>query len=175
MMAEIFGQYGHFIVFVHVLSGAIWVGGMMIMMVVVQPIIRRGGVTQGQLLKSNIGEFLLEPKQRIGLSLQNTGRLLKFMGLFIALLFATGLMMAVAFDGHRGVLKSLFLSKEIIWTVMTIIYIVIFFSQKRAWRYFMQGEYKRAKKAIAYLPLLLPLNVVLGVVALWLGVSLRGL
>ena len=175
-MTDFFANNGHFIVFLHVLSAFIWVGGMITMRVIVHPVIARGGVTAHQMLQSDIMSFMLEPKQRFGITLQNTGRLFNFVMPFIILLFATGLMMAIALKGHHGALKSLFLSKEIIWTIMLGIYIYMYVKRHQAWTLFLAGKIPEAKAKMAYIPhILLPLNILLGLVALWMGVSLRGM
>ncbi|HIP13739.1 MAG TPA: hypothetical protein EYG73_13605, partial [Arcobacter sp.] len=108
--------------------------------------------------------------------LQIMGRLFNLVIVFIILLFATGLTMAVAMGGHHGALKTLFLSKEIIWTVMAVNFTFMYIRRAKAWKLFEKGEIKAAKAKMKWMPnVLLPLNIVLGVVALWMGVSLRGL
>jgi len=174
-MTELFNNYGHLIVFLHVLSAFIWVGGMIAIRVAVHPVIQRGGVTAGEMLQNDVMSSMLIPKQRLGITLQITGRLFNLVMLFIAILFVTGLMMAIATGGHHGDLKSLFLSKEIIWTIMTVIYIYMYIKRAKAWKLFSKGDVALAKAQLSLIPnLLLPINIVLGIVALWLGVSLRG-
>lgn len=175
-MTELFGNYGHLIVFLHVLSAFIWVGGMIAIRVAVHPVIQRGGVTAAQMLENDVKSVMLEPKQRLGITLQITGRLFNLVMLFIAILFVTGLMMAIATGGHHGDLKSIFLSKEIIWTIMAVNYTYMYLKRAKAWKLFSKGEVALAKAQMSFIPnLLLPINIVLGIVALWLGVSLRGL
>jgi len=175
-MTEFFNNYGHLIVFLHVLSAFIWVGGMIAIRVAVHPVIQRGGVTAAQMLENDVKSAMLEPKQRLGITLQITGRLFNLVMLFIAILFVTGLMMAIATDGHHGDLKSIFLSKEIIWTIMAVNYTYMYIKRAKAWMLFSKGEVALAKAQMSLIPnLLLPINIVLGIVALWLGVSLRGL
>ena len=175
-MTELFANYGHLFVFVHVLSAFIWVGGMIAMRVAVHPVIFRGGVTAEQMLRSDVMVAMLEPKQRLGITLQTVGRLFNLVMPFIILLFATGLMMAIAMGGHHGDLKTLFLSKEIIWTIMAVNYTYMYVRRAKAWKLFEKGEIKLAKAKMKWMAnVLLPLNIVLGLVALWMGVSLRGL
>jgi len=175
-MTELFGSYGHLIVFLHVLSAFIWVGGMIAIRVAVHPVIQRGGVTAAQMLENDVKSAMLEPKQRLGITLQITGRLFNLVVLFIAILFVTGLMMAIATGGHHGDLKSIFLSKEIIWTFMAVNYTYMYLKRAKAWKFFSKGEVALAKAQMSLIPnLLLPINIVLGIAALWLGVSLRGL
>ena len=175
-MTEFFNNYGHMIIFLHVLSAFIWVGGMIAIRVVVHPVISRGGVTAYQMLQSDVMEGMLVPKQRLGITLQVTGRLFNLVMPFIAILFVTGLMMAIATGGHHGDLKSLFVSKEIIWMIMALNYTYMYIKRAKAWKLFREGKMKLAKAQLSWIPhVLLPLNIVLGLVALWMGVSLRGL
>lgn len=175
-MTELFNNYGHLMVFLHVLSAFIWVGGMIAIRVAVHPVIQRGGVTAEKMLQNDVMSSMLVPEQRLGITLQITGRLFNLVIPFIVILFATGLMMAIATGGHHGDLKSLFLSKEIIWTIMAVNYTYMYSKRAKAWRLFSQGDVALAKAQMSFIPnLLLPLNIVLGIVALWLGVSLRGL
>ena len=175
-MTELFNNYGHLIIFLHVLSAFVWVGGMIAIRVAVHPVIQRGGVTAAEMLENDVKSAMLQPKQRLGITLQITGRLFNLVMLFIAILFVTGLMMAIATGGHHGDLKSIFLSKEIIWTIMAINYTYMYIKRAKAWKLFSQGEVALAKAQMSFIPhLLLPINIVLGIVALWLGVSLRGL
>ena len=175
-MTELFNNYGHFMVFLHVLSAFIWVGGMIAMRVAVHPVVSRGGVTPEEMLQSDVMSKMLEPIQRLGVTLQTTGRLFNLVMPFIILLFATGLMMAIATGGHHGDLKSLFISKEILWTIMAVNYTYMYVKRAKAWKLFREGEMKLAKAQLSWIPhVLLPLNIVLGLVALWMGVSLRGL
>ena len=175
-MTELFNNYGHLIVFLHVLSAFIWVGGMIAIRLAVHPVISGGGVNVEQKLQSDVMSVMLLPKQRLGITLQITGKLFNLVMLFIVILFVTGLIMAIATGGHHGDLKSLFLSKEIIWTVMAVNFTYMYVKRAKAWKLFSKGEVALAKAQMSLIPnLLLPLNIVLGIVALWLGVSLRGL
>ncbi len=175
-MTELFSNYGHLLVFLHVLSAFIWVGGMIAIRVAVHPVITRGGVTEKQMLQSDVMSSMLVPKQRLGITLQVTGRLFNLVLPFIVILFATGLTMAIATGGHHGDLKSLFLSKEIIWTIMAVNFTYMYIKRAKAWELFSKGDVVLAKAQLSWIPnVLLPLNMVLGIVALWLGISLRGL
>jgi uncharacterized membrane protein len=175
-MTDLFANNGQLIVFIHVLSAIIWVGGMIAMRVAVHPVVSRGGVTAEQMLKSDVMVAMLEPKQRLGITLQSMGRLFNLVMPFIILLFATGLIMAIATGGHKGALKTLFLSKEIIWTIMTVNYTYMYIRRAKAWKLFELGKVPEAKAKMKWMAnVLLPLNIVLGLVALWMGVSLRGL
>ena len=174
-MTELFSNYGGMIVFLHVLSAFVWVGGMIAIRIAVHPVISRGGVTGVQMLQNDVMDSMLKPQQRLGITLQITGRLFNLVMPFIVILFVTGLIMAIATGGHHGDLKSFFLTKEILWTIMTVNYIYMYTKRAKAWKLFSKGEVALAKAQMSFIPrLLLPLNIVLGIVALWLGVTLRG-
>ncbi|OZA45229.1 MAG: hypothetical protein B7X80_05910, partial [Sulfurovum sp. 17-42-90] len=66
--------------------------------------------------------------------------------------------------------------KEFIWTIMAVNYSYMYIKRAKAWKLFSKGDVMEAKAQLKFIPnLLLPLNIVLGIIALWLGVSLRGL
>ena len=140
------------------------------------PVIARGGVTDAQMLQTKMISEIIEPKQRLGITLQITGRLFNLVIFFIITLFATGLIMAIATGGHHGDLKTLFVSKEIIWMIMAVNFVYMYIRRAKAWKLFNKGDIKEAKAKMKWIPnVLLPLNIVLGLIALWMGVSLRGL
>ena len=158
-MSALFEHYAHTVVFVHVLGAFVWVGGMIAIRAAVHPVM----------------QSIEEPKIRLGKTLEITGRLFNLVMPFIALILITGLIMAIAMEGHHGANKGLFIAKEAIWTVMTLNYVFMYIKRARAWKLFHSGDLPAAKALVANIPnLLLPVNIVLGVTALWLGVSLRG-
>jgi len=175
-MTALYTNFGWMVVFLHILSAFIWVGGMIAIRFASHAVVARGGVTPEQMLQSDVMVDMLEPKQRLGINLQITGRLFSIVMPFIIILFATGLIMAVAMGGHHGEMKSLFITKEIIWTVMALNFTYMYFRRASAWKIFRAGDIAGAKAKMKWMPnVLLPLNIVLGVVALGIGVSLRGM
>ena len=153
-------MYSHTVVFLHVLSAFVWVGGMIAIRVAVHPVL----------------QSIEEPKIKLGKTLEITGRLFHLVIPFIVILLLTGLMMAISSKGHHGDLKSFLFTKESIWTVMTLNFSYMYFQRYRAWKLFEAGKLSEAKAKVKLIPnLLLPVNIALGIVALWLGVSLRGL
>ena len=158
-MSALFEHYAHTVVFVHVLGAFVWVGGMIAVRAAVHPVM----------------QSIEEPKIKLGKTLEITGRLFNLVMPFIFLILITGLIMAIAMEGHHGANKGLFIAKEAIWSVMTLNYAFMYIKRARAWKLFRSGDLPAAKALVANIPnLLLPVNIVLGVTALWLGVSLRG-
>ncbi len=65
--------------------------------------------------------------------------------------------------------------KEGIWTIMTVNFIAMVVKRRKAQKLFDGGALTEAKEMLSILPqLMLPINIFLGLIALWLGVSLRG-
>ena len=59
---------------------------------------------------------------------------------------------------------------------MAVNFTYMYLQRAKAWKFFEAGEIATAKAQLTWIPnVLLPLNIVLGLIALWLGVSLRGL
>ncbi len=150
----------HTVVFLHVLSAFVWVGGMISIRVAVHPVL----------------QSIDEPKIKLSKTLEITGRLFHLVIPFILILLVTGLMMAIGSNGHHGDLKYFFLAKETIWMVMTLNFIYMYLQRRAAWELFERGSLAEAKVKVKYIPnVLLPVNIMLGILALYLGVSLRGL
>lgn len=159
-MGELFGNYAALIVFVHVLSAFIWVGGMIAIRFAVHPTM----------------QSIEEPQIKLGKTLMLVGRFFHLVIPFILLIFITGLIMAIGLQGHHGEQKSVFLLKESLWVVMAVNFGWMYLKRRKAQKLFDQGDLPSAKTAVALIPkLLLPINIVLGIVALWLGITLRGL
>jgi len=59
---------------------------------------------------------------------------------------------------------------------MTVIFALIYLKRNKAQRFFNDGDFKSAKEALVPLALwMIPTNIALGLIALYLGVTLRGL
>ncbi len=172
-LTELFGTYAHEIIFLHVFSAFIWVGGMIAIRFAVHP---------------NL-QLIEEPKIKLGRTLAIMGRFFNIVIPFITLLIITAVLMAVglgfraaAIDINGNVISDIAMHtynivhvKEVIWIVMTMNFTWMYIKRKKAQKLFDSGDLTSAKDTIALLPkLLLPINITLGVVALWLGITLRG-
>ena len=158
-MSEIFNSYAHIIIFLHVIGAIVWIGGMIATRVAVHPVMMS----------------IDDPKIRVGNTLKITGRLFNLVMPFIIIILLTALIMVIAMNGHKGDGKLIFILKEVIWSMMTINYIYMYLLRQKAWRLFQEGNIKDAAAKVKNIPnILLPINITLGVIALWLGISLRG-
>ena len=172
-LVTLFGTYAHEIVFLHVLSAFVWVGGMIAVRFAVHPVM----------------QSIDDPAIRLGKTLQITKNLFHIVMPFIAVLIATAVLMAVglgfriaAVDENGNVINQMAYgmyqivhAKEVIWMVMTANFTWMYLKRRKAQKLFDAGDLPAAKAAVAIVPkYLLPVNIALGVLALWLGVTLRG-
>ncbi len=154
-MIEFFGNFAHEIVFLHVFAAFIWVGGMIAIRFAVHP---------------NM-QTIEDPKVKLGKTLAIMNSLFSIVMPFILILLLTALVMIFAMGSSMTVQI-----KETIWIIMTANFTWMYFKRRKAQKLFDAGDLAQAKASVALIPkLLLPLNIILGIVALWLGVSLRGL
>jgi len=173
-MVEFFGAYAHEIVFLHVLSALIWVGGMIAIRLAVHP---------------NL-QLIEDSRVRLGRTLAITGRFFNIVIPFIVLLIMTAVIMAVglgfratAVDASGAIISEaayttyqLVHVKEAIWMLMAMNFSWMYLKRRKAQKLFDTGSLPEAKEGVALIPkLLLPINILLGLAALWLGVTLRGL
>ncbi len=156
MAAEFFGNYAFVIVFIHVLGAIVWVGGMIAMRVAVHPALGH----------------IEDQKVRLARTLEAVRGLFALVLPFIVLLLLTGLVMALAIGSAGGVVMHL---KEGIWTIMTINYALMVRRRNLAERRFISGDLAGAAELMGTISkYMLPANILLGVLALAAGVTLRG-
>ncbi len=147
----------HILLTLHVLSAIIWVGGMIAVRVAVHPI-----------------KLAWEDEElRINRNLAVTKRLLFLALPFVIISIATGIMLSAALKNTS--LDYLIHVKETIWLIMAFNFIWIFLRRNVAQRAFNNLDLLGTKKVMMPLAnFFLPLNIILGLAALWLGVALRG-
>ncbi len=158
-MVTIFAEYAAIIVFLHVLSAVVWVGGMIAIRVAVHPSL----------------QSIEEPKIKLGKTLQIVGRLFNLVIPFIIILIITAVLMAIGL-GFKGTdLYWLIHVKEVIWTIMVVNFTYMYIKRNKAQKLFDSNDLAGAKMNVSRLPnLLLPINIILGVLAIFSGVVLRG-
>lgn len=158
-MAEFFNNFSTLIVFLHIISAIIWVGGMIVIRFAVHYSMQE----------------IEEPKIKLGRTLENLRRFFNMVIPSIALLLITAIIMILALGFKGTPLYNYVILKEIIWTVMTIIFVVIYIKRNKAQKAFNNGEFPVAKKHLEPLAkYLIPTNIVLGLIAVILGITLRG-
>ena len=151
-MSTLFQNYATLLIFLHVVSAIIWIGGMIAVRVAVHPSL----------------QSIDDPKLKLGKTLEIVGRLFHLVIPFIIALLITGVIFELA-----GFKTPLVHVKEAIWTIMTLNFIFMYIKRAKAQKLFQSGKLAEAKEQMKLLPtLLLPINIFLGMVAIFLGVEL---
>jgi len=154
-----FAEYTLYIIFLHVVSAVIWVGGMIAVRLAVHPSLQN----------------IKGPKERLNTTLKTMKNLFHLVVPFIIILIVTAVFLAVGLGFKETSLYWLVHFKEVIWTIMTLNFIYMYIKRKSAENLFAAGNLTEAKQAVSKLPnLLLPVNIFLGICAIFSGVVLRG-
>ena len=154
---SLFASYTQEIIFLHILSAIIWVGGMIAIRLAVHPTLQ------------SIDDVHI----KLGKTLMLMGRFFHIVIPFILIVLLSAVLMIIGF-GFTD-MKDIVYIKEGIWILMLANFVWMYIKRAKAQRLFDTGDLARAKASLALIPkLLLPINIILGIVALWFGVSLRG-
>jgi len=158
-LIDIFANHTTVIVFLHIIGAVIWVGGMIAIRVAVHPAL----------------QDIDENKTKLGTTLKIVGRLFNLVLPFVLIILLTAILMAVGLGFKHSPLYWLVHVKEGIWTVMAINYTYMYIKRAKAQKLFDSGDMFGAKAQVAnFANLLLPINIILGVIAIFSGVVLRG-
>ena len=158
-MIDLFKNYSSIIVFLHVTSAVIWVGGMIAIRFAVHYSMQN----------------IEDPKIKLGRTLENLKRFFSMVIPAILTLLITAIIMIIALGFKGTELYSIVIVKEIIWTIMTVIFITIYIKRNKAQKTFDSGDFANAKNNL--LPIatyFIPANIILGLIAIFLGITLRG-
>jgi uncharacterized membrane protein len=171
-LIDTFAHHRTLIVFLHVFSAVIWVGGMIAI---------RFATHQSLALIS-------DPKLRLERAAHTLKRLFTIVTPFVIILIITAVIMAVglgfraaAMDASGNVIDEYAMSiyntvhiKEAIWLVMTINLAAMMFRRRRAERALEMGNLDEAKTILGLIAkYMVPVNIVLGITAIFIGVVLR--
>lgn len=159
-MTEFFNTNAHLIVFLHVIAAVVWIGGMIAIRFAVH----------------YATPAIEEPKVKLGVTLKLLKNFFNLVWIAIAILLITAVLMTIGF-GFKGTdLSSLAHAKEGIWTLMTLIFIYINIKRNKAQKAFDNGDMPSCKENLLPIPnYLIPINIILGLIAIYFGVTLRGL
>ena len=158
-MTELFNNNSAVIVFLHIISAVIWVGGMIAIRFSVHYSI----------------QDIQSPEIKLGRTLDFLKRFFNMVIPSILLLLITAIIMIIAL-GFKGTdLYSVVILKESIWTIMVVVFVIIYIKRNKAQRFFDRKDFKSAKETLAPLAKwMIPLNIILGLIAIYLGITLRG-
>jgi uncharacterized membrane protein len=159
-MAEFFSEYKTIILFVHVISAVVWVGGMIAMRYAAHPSFMD----------------IESPQKRLEHISKALKRLFFIVLPFVVLLFVTAIVMIKAYSLSGSEYSVYAHAKEGIWSVMFINLIVMIKRRSRAEKAMVKGDMVLAKKQLEFIgKYQVPANIVLGVVAIFLGSYLSSL
>jgi len=158
-VTELFNSFSAPIVFLHVISAVIWVGGMIAI---------RFGIHYSM-------QDIAEPRIKIERTLDNLRRFFNMVIPSIIILLITAVIMIIALGFKGTPLYSVVIAKEVVWSIMTIVFITIYIKRNKAQKAFDNGEFPVAKAQLEPIAkYFIPLNIVLGLIAIFLGITLRG-
>ena len=159
-MSDIFSSFLTQILFLHVISAIIWLGGMIVLRYAVHFSMQE----------------ILEPKIKIERSLQNLNNFFKLLIPSIVLLLLSALILIYTLALNQSTLYSTIILKEVIFTLMTGVFILVYIKTKQAKKAFEMGEMLKTKNTLILISkYLIPLNIFLGLIAVYLGVVLRAI
>ena len=172
MMITLFADFRTQIVFLHVISAVVWVGGMVAMRF----------AAHNSFLEI---ESPLHRLERISHALK---RLFYIVSPFVIILIITAVIMAVGLgfrvaavdasgnviDAYAMELYNLVHIKEVIWMIMGANLAVMMYLRAQADKLLVKGDSTGAKSKLGLIgKYMVPLNIILGIVAIYLGVTLR--
>ena len=149
--SELFINYGTMIVFLHILSAIVWIGGMIAIRFAVHFSV----------------QTIEDTKSKLQTTLLNLKYFFYMVIVCIVMLFITAIIMILALE-LQGLMVHL---KESIWFIMTIIFVIVFIKRNLAQKYFDEQEYAKAKEQLQPIAkYFIPMNILLGLCALFLGI-----
>lgn len=156
-MQDIFLEYKTFIVFLHVVSAVVWVGGMIAM--------RYAAHYSFMEIES--------PQKRLERIVHALKRLFYIVLPFVITLIVTAVFMIKGYGLSQSDLSALSHAKEGIWSIMFINLIVMILRRNRGEKMLSEGNMVGAKGQIELIgKFMVPLNIILGITAIFLGTYL---
>ena len=160
MLVDFFNNYSSVIVFLHVISAVIWVGGMIAIRFAVHYSMQN----------------IENPRIKLERTLENLKRFFSLVIPAILTLLITAIIMIIGSGFKESTLYSLVIVKELIWSLMTIIFIIIYIKRNKAEKAFLNEDMNSTKNnLIPIANYFIPINILLGIIAIFMGVLLRGL
>ncbi len=171
-MMIFYGNYSTEIVFLHILSAVVWVGGMIAM--------RYAAYNSFVEIENPLHRL-----ERISYALK---RLFIIVTPFVITLIITAVIMAVslgfraaAVDENGNVISEYAMHiynivhiKEVIWMIMTANLALMAYKRSSADKLLVKGDSAGAASALGLIgKYMVPLNIILGIIAIYLGVTLR--
>ena len=158
-MKELFLISPSLIIFLHVLSAIVWIGGMIAIRFAVHFSM----------------QHIDEPKIKLSRTLDNLKNFFNLVIPSIIVLLITALLLVLGIDFKGTPLNKFVHIKEAIWLIMTIVFIIVYIKRNKAQKAFEQDIFPEVKAQLEPIAkIYIPLNILLGLFALYFGVTLRG-
>ena len=156
-MVEFFATYKTYIIFLHVISAVVWVGGMIAMKFAAHPSFMQ----------------IESPAHRLERIAHALNRLFTIVVPFVIILLITAIIMIMGYDISHSEFAYIVHIKEGIWSVMALNLFVMILRRNRAVKLLNQGDMVGAKFSLELIgKYMVPINIALGVVAIFLGSTL---
>ncbi len=156
-MAEFFANYKVIIVFLHVISAVVWVGGMIA--------IRFAAHQSFMQIES--------PQKRLERIAHTLKRLFSIVVPFVIILLITAVIMLLGYDMKNTPYAGISHAKEAIWAVMSINLVFMIIRRNRAVKLLHKGDMVGAKFSLELIgKYMVPVNIVLGIIVIFLGATL---
>lgn len=115
-MSELFNNFSTLIIFLHVISAIVWIGGMIVIRFAVHYSMQN----------------IEEPKIRLGRTLENLKRFFYMVIPSIITLLITAIILILALDFKYTELYKFVIIKEIIWFIMTLIFYSYLYKKRQS-------------------------------------------
>ena len=156
-MQEFFGEYKAIIIFLHIISAVVWVGGMIAMRYAAHPSFME----------------IESPAKRLERISDALKRLFNIVLVFIFILAATGAVLTIGYQLKYTEYHIYTHLKEGIWSIMAINYFVMMYRRRKADKAILEGDFVLAKNQLGLIgKFMVPLNITLGIVAIAMGAYL---
>ena len=156
-MVEFFAEYKSVILFLHIISAVVWVGGMIAMRYAAHP----------SFLEIESPAKRLE---HIAMALKN---LFTIVVPFVIILLLTAVIMIMGYNLSDTEFSLTSHIKEGIWSLMAINLFVMITRRNRAVKLLIEGDMVGAKFSLEMIgKYMVPFNILLGVIAIFLGATL---
>lgn len=156
-MVEFFAEYKTIIVFLHVISAVVWVGGMIAMRYAAHPSFVK----------------IESPAHRLERIADALKRLFCIVAPFVIILLITAVLMIKGYSLSESEYSLYAHAKEGIWSVMFLNLAFMVRRRNRAVKLLNEGDMVGAKFSLELIgKYMVPLNIILGIVAIYLGTTL---
>lgn len=158
---EFFGSFARIIVFLHIVSATLLIGGLYILRFVIKPILMT----------------MKDEEDKFERCLSILDRYSKFLLLVMLVLISASLMMTVGFGFQYAspITYTLIHIKEAIWLFMAFNFAFMYWKLLSAKKAYKKCDYFEVKEnIILIIHCLVPLNLLLALAAVFIGVTIRG-